>query len=150
TGLAFPISAAGMIVKAHPLIRACPHVDNAEGRRPGWPPLGNHGIHDGNLIGPNFCSIDPKRAGKQQASKLETHGAHSATRLRGAEVLVLAQTGELALARGLCILHDFPIVVLPRSVLPIGAAGAHRDVLASPRQMFVAIELETVAVPDVA
>jgi len=39
TRLAFPLSAAGMIVKAHALIGACPHVDNAEGRRPGRPPL---------------------------------------------------------------------------------------------------------------
>jgi hypothetical protein len=34
TRLAFPLSAAGMIVKAHALIGPCPHVDNAEDRRP--------------------------------------------------------------------------------------------------------------------
>src|SRR5262249_36937195 len=113
TRLAFPLSAAGMIVKAHALIGACPHVDNAEGRRPGRPPLGNHGIHDGDLIRPHFSPIDSKRAGVQQASKLETHGANSATRLRCTEIFMLAQTGQFAFARVLGVAHDLPVVVLP-------------------------------------
>src|SRR5262249_27108677 len=113
TRLAFPLSAARMIIKAHALIGPCPHVDNAEGRRPGRPPLGNHGIHDGNLISPHFSPIDPERAGEQQPSKLETHGANSATRLRCTEIFMLAQTGQFAFACGLGVAHDLPVVVLP-------------------------------------
>src|ERR1043166_281547 len=63
---------------------------------------------------------------------------------------MLPETCELALAGGLGILHNLPIVVLPGPVLPIGAAGAHGDVLAAAGEMLVAVETEPFAVPDIA
>ena len=63
---------------------------------------------------------------------------------------MLAQTGELPIARGFRVLHDLPIIVLPGAIFSIRTAGVQRDLLAPPGKVLVAIEPEAFSVPDIA
>ena len=80
---------------------------------------------------------------KPSASVADADGGRS-------EVVVGTQSAELHLPVGLGVLYDFPVVMLPGAVLPIGADRAKRDVVAAAGQMLVAIETEAFAMPDIA
>jgi hypothetical protein len=72
-----PILAARVVGKTHPFIGACPHIDDAENRRPRLASLGDDRKDDRDLIGSYFGRGNGKRSGEQITRELKTHPANT-------------------------------------------------------------------------